>query len=134
MSSRRPASLSTGPRSGRSRGPSLAGVVGTVGNQAATLDEALGADGSAHPHCADLAARLEQVDLPSAGETIRASLAAQRVGFGGGDNPAPFLVDPVPRVVAAGEWELLRDALAQRGRALAEFVADVYGARAIVAA
>ena len=43
-----------------------------------------------------------------------------------------FHLDPVPRVIAAAEWDELAAGLAQRVRALEAWCADVYGARAIV--
>jgi uncharacterized circularly permuted ATP-grasp superfamily protein len=79
-------------------------------------------------------APLEGADLAAASGTVRAALTERGVGFGGGDELSPFVVDPVPRIVAAEEWVELRRGLAQRGRALAAFVADVYGERSIVAA
>jgi uncharacterized circularly permuted ATP-grasp superfamily protein len=44
----------------------------------------------------------------------------------------PFRFDPVPRVIAAAEWEPLAAGLAQRVRALDRWCADAYGERAIV--
>ena len=43
-------------------------------------------------------------------------------------------MDPVPRVIDAAEWAAASAGLAQRARALAAFVADVYGERRAVAA
>jgi uncharacterized circularly permuted ATP-grasp superfamily protein len=69
---------------------------------------------------ADLAAR------------ARAAIAAAGVTFGAlGDER--FLIDPVPRVIRAAEWEPLAAGLGQRVRALDAFCADAYGARRIVA-
>ena len=45
-----------------------------------------------------------------------------------------FRVDPVPRLITADEWEHLSTGLAQRVRALNEFIADAYGERRMVAA
>jgi uncharacterized circularly permuted ATP-grasp superfamily protein len=73
-------------------------------------------------------------DLDATAAAVQATLDARGVGFGTGRERSPFLVDPVPRVIGADDWNLLRRALAQRGRALASFVADVYDQRAIVAA
>jgi uncharacterized circularly permuted ATP-grasp superfamily protein len=73
-------------------------------------------------------------DLDATAASVQANLDDRGVGFGSGSGRSPFLVDPVPRVIDAAEWRLLRRGLAQRGRALAAFVADVYGERAIVAA
>ena len=73
-------------------------------------------------------------DLDATAAAVQATLDERGVGFGAGRERSPFVVDPVPRVIEAGEWSLLRRALAQRGRALAAFVADVYGERRIVEA
>jgi uncharacterized circularly permuted ATP-grasp superfamily protein len=73
-------------------------------------------------------------DLDATAAAVQATLDARGVGFGSGSERSPFLVDPVPRVIDAEDWELLRRGLAQRGRALAAFVADVYAEREIVAA
>lgn len=55
------------------------------------------------------------------------------MSFGGGEG-STFRVDPVPRILTAGEWSRLEAGVAQRFRALAEFVSDVYGERRIVEA
>lgn len=73
-------------------------------------------------------------DLDATAAAVQATLDDGGVGFGSGADRSPFIVDPVPRVIDAAEWDLLRRGLAQRGRALAAFVADVYGERAICAA
>ena len=73
-------------------------------------------------------------DLEATAAAVQSALDERGVGFGSGADRSPFLVDPVPRVVEANDWDLLRRGLAQRGRALAAFVADVYGERAICAA
>lgn len=76
---------------------------------------------------------LATADLAATAAAVQAALDERGVGFGSGDDRSRFVVDPVPRVVEADEWDLLRRALAQRGRALAAFTADVYGERAICA-
>jgi uncharacterized circularly permuted ATP-grasp superfamily protein len=73
-------------------------------------------------------------DLDATAAAVQAAVDERGVGFGSGDGHSRFVVDPVPRVIDAGTWEHLQAALAQRGRALAAFVADVYGERAIFAA
>jgi uncharacterized circularly permuted ATP-grasp superfamily protein len=57
--------------------------------------------------------------------------ATQDVTFAA-DGDDRFHLDPIPRVIAAGEWDRLAAGLAQRVRALEAWCADVYGARAIV--
>jgi uncharacterized circularly permuted ATP-grasp superfamily protein len=56
--------------------------------------------------------------------------ALSGVTFGGDEERFEF--DPVPRVIAAAEWEPLAAGLAQRVRALDCWCADVYGSRRIV--
>ncbi len=73
-------------------------------------------------------------DLEATAMAVQTTLDERGVGFGAGEDRSPFIVDPVPRVIEPDEWDLLRRGLAQRGRALAAFAADVYGERAIVAA
>ena len=57
--------------------------------------------------------------------------ATAHVTFGA-DGDERFLLDPIPRVISAAEWEPLAAGLAQRVRALDAWCADVYGPRAIV--
>jgi carboxylate-amine ligase len=57
--------------------------------------------------------------------------AMEGVTFGS-DGDERFYFDPVPRVLAAAEWEPLAAGLCQRVRALERWCADVYGERAIV--
>jgi uncharacterized circularly permuted ATP-grasp superfamily protein len=60
-----------------------------------------------------------------------ARAAVDGITFGAKGNER-FHIDPVPRVIAAAEWDELAAGLAQRVRALEAWCADVYGARAIV--
>jgi uncharacterized circularly permuted ATP-grasp superfamily protein len=73
-------------------------------------------------------------DLEATAAAVQAAIDERGVGFGSGGDRSRFLVDPVPRVVDAQAWARLRTGLAQRAWALAAFVADVYGERAIFAA
>jgi uncharacterized circularly permuted ATP-grasp superfamily protein len=77
---------------------------------------------------------LATADLDAAAAAVCETLEERGVGFGSGRARSPFVVDPVPRVVEAEEWRRLQRGLAQRGRALAAYVADVYGERRICAA
>jgi uncharacterized circularly permuted ATP-grasp superfamily protein len=82
-----------------------------------------------------LAATLAGVDLVRLVDDVASELRGRGVTFGGsGPDGDAFRVDPVPRVISAGDWAPLAAGLAQRVRALNRFVADVYGAQEIVAA
>ena len=64
---------------------------------------------------------------------MRDALGHRGVSFRSAGGAAEFLVDPVPRVLGAGEWAALEAGLTQRVRALDAFVADAYGPRRAVA-
>jgi uncharacterized circularly permuted ATP-grasp superfamily protein len=70
-------------------------------------------------------------DLSALLEAARADVST--VSFRSADGNTRFNVDAVPRVIEAAEWAELETGLGQRARALNAFVADVYGARRIVA-
>jgi uncharacterized circularly permuted ATP-grasp superfamily protein len=78
----------------------------------------------------ELRERLEDADLGAIRAKVDDRLHRSGVTFG----TRLFAVDPVPRVIAAAEWEELRSGIVQRVRALEAFVADAYGSREIVGA
>lgn len=78
--------------------------------------------------------RLEGVDLEEASRRVRELVRDLGVGFNSPEGDGEFRVDPVPRVIAAAEWEPIADGLVQRAAALNAFIADAYSERAIVAA
>src|SRR5688500_12224832 len=57
-------------------------------------------------------------DLPALAAGVRSALGDRGVGFRSAGGNADFHVDPVPRVLGAGEWAALEAGLAQRVRAL----------------
>jgi uncharacterized circularly permuted ATP-grasp superfamily protein len=93
-------------------------------------DEHLYPDGTVRPPYEALFSALEGVDLRELTASVERWLADHGVGFG----ELPFVVDPIPRLIAANEWETVERGLAQRTRALNAFLHDVYGERRIVAA
>ena len=96
-------------------------------------DEALTLDGHPRP---DYERVLETLARDPAGAFESARRHAHELGasFGEGKGAHPFTVDPVPRIIGAGEWDAIESALAQRARALNAFVSDAYAERGIVAA
>ena len=95
-------------------------------------DEASHPDGRPRDGYASLMDALQGVDLSRLDEDVSARLADAGVTFGGA--PSTFRVDPVPRIFGAEEWAGIEAGVAQRARALAAFVCDVYADRAIVQA
>ena len=96
------------------------------------LDEAFGPDGVPRGSYARLLEAVGVDGLVAERERIARRVEDAGVRFGG-DDPPVFAVDPVPRIIEHDEWELVELGLRQRVRALNEFLADVYGARRIVA-
>jgi uncharacterized circularly permuted ATP-grasp superfamily protein len=88
------------------------------------------ADGAARPEYAAALAVLANTDLTRLTGDVAARLQQRGVTFGGD----AFVVDPVPRLLAAAEWDALAAGLAQRSRALNSFLLDAYGAQTIVTA
>ena len=72
---------------------------------------------------------LRDCDLEQLAGAVRTHLDGHGVTFGG----EPFVVDPIPRLIAAAEWAALAAGLGQRARALNAFLADVYGEQRILA-
>jgi uncharacterized circularly permuted ATP-grasp superfamily protein len=97
------------------------------------FDEALMPDGRPRPLARPALDAVAERGPTQALDAVRGSLRAAGVTFSAVNGDAEFLVDPVPRVIAAAEWETLERGLAQRVRALNAFLRDAYGARAIVA-
>ena len=99
------------------------------------MDEAYGPDGA--PRAA-VRAPAGGPGRARPGRGGRAVAAALEPRTGWPSAPAtsarPFHVDPVPRLIGAEEWAATSAGLTQRARALAAFLADVYGDGRIVAA
>jgi carboxylate-amine ligase len=97
-------------------------------------DEALLPSGAPRPQYVELFRRLSEAGAAELAAGVAAAAERTGVAFGGENDARPFHVDAVPRVFGAEEWAALEAGLIQRVLALDAFVADVYGARAIVAA
>ncbi len=100
---------------------------------AGAYDEGFRPDGSPRAGYEELFAAFGANALAEAARRCGLALAERGVEFGGAD-PHVFDVDPVPRIIGAGEWDGLELGLIQRARALNAFLADVYGERRAVAA
>jgi len=96
-------------------------------------DEACDHDGRPRRHYATVLDALAAADLEELSREVAADLDEEGVTFGG-DGGSAFRVDPVPRILAADEWSRIEAGVAQRARALTEYVCDVYGERRIVEA
>lgn len=96
--------------------------------EAGNFDEAFAPTGAPRHPYAELLAALAQPDPAELRERVRSRVAAAGLGFGPGREIA---VDPVPRLIAAAEWERLEPGLLQRARALNAFLADAYGEQRI---
>ena len=96
-------------------------------------DEAVDDDGVVRPVARGAMRALEGRDLEELAVEVERHGADEGVVFHSSDGDEVFVIDPVPRVLAAAEWARVEAGLAQRVRALNAFVADVYGERRIVA-
>src|SRR3954451_19807776 len=76
---------------------------------------------------------LGAADLAELAEELRAEVRERGVRYGE-TGPGEFVVDAVPRLFTAVEWEELARGLSQRIRALDAFLRDAYGDRRIVEA
>ncbi|HXF30411.1 MAG TPA: circularly permuted type 2 ATP-grasp protein [Solirubrobacterales bacterium] len=88
------------------------------------FDEAFAKTGTARPPYATVIDALARHDLVELRERVRSNIEEIGLSFGPGN---PMVVDPVPRVIDATEWEALEAGLLQRARALNAFLLDAYG-------
>jgi uncharacterized circularly permuted ATP-grasp superfamily protein len=84
--------------------------------------------GRPRPGYAELLAALEGVDLATLAANVAAQLEQHEVSFGG----TPFTIDPIPRLILGAEWDTLSAGLAQRTRALNQFLLDAYSEQRVV--
>jgi uncharacterized circularly permuted ATP-grasp superfamily protein len=93
-------------------------------------DEDRDENGAPRHGYAQLFDALDGVDLPELSAAVTRHLERDGVNFGGD----PFVVDPVPRLLGAAEWDGLARGLAQRARALNAFLLDAYSEQRVVSA
>ena len=108
-------------------------VTALDGYRSATYDDAVAPDGSIRPVARAVMDAVLAHDVGALGAELSTEIDAMGIRFESVDGDDSWHVDPVPRVIAAAEWERVAAGLAQRVRALNAFVADVYGERRIVA-
>jgi uncharacterized circularly permuted ATP-grasp superfamily protein len=106
--------------------PSLAGYPAVDG------DEVVAPGGRLRERAEPLRPLLARTDLPALGEAAGRAFRARGAELGtwrdGRLTVRPVALDPVPRVLPASEWRPVAAGVAQRHRALAAFLADVYRA------
>ncbi len=98
-----------------------------------TFDEAFGEDGTPRPHARAALEAVARAGPAALADSVAQTLASAGVMFNSARGNLPYYVDPVPRVIAAEDWDHVKRGLAQRVRALNAYVADAYGTRRIVA-
>lgn len=99
----------------------------------APYDEIFASPGVPREHYRAVVEALDATDLADLEARMRAGIVERRARYGASGADA-FVVDAVPRLLPADEWELLTRGLTQRVRALDAFLHDAYGERRIVAA
>jgi uncharacterized circularly permuted ATP-grasp superfamily protein len=104
--------------------------MGSDGVAAQAFEEDRDTSGRTRPGYRKLMEALDGVDLAALTAAVSRQLERDGVSFGGN----AFVVDPVPRILHAAEWDDLTAGLAQRARALNRFLRDAYGEQRVVAA
>jgi carboxylate-amine ligase len=103
------------------------------GYRSPTYDDAVDGDGRLRPEGRAVLEAVLAHDLPALGRAVRDAIDGRGIRFAAVNGDDSWHVDPIPRVIGRADWAQLEAGLAQRARALNAFVADVYGARRIVA-
>ena len=89
-----------------------------------------------HPHCAPLVDALRSLspeDLDVRAAALASAFRDQGITFSLSGEERPFPLDLVPRVIDAGEWDVVERGVVQRVRALEAFLADMAGEQAVLA-
>jgi uncharacterized circularly permuted ATP-grasp superfamily protein len=99
-------------------------------------DEMFAGDGAPHPHTKalfDALQLLSSADLEERVGVLQRSLRDQGITFSHAGQEWIFPLDLIPRLIPTAEWELIEAGVIQRVRALEAFLADIYGARTVLA-
>lgn len=99
-----------------------------------SFEEGIGGGRHATAHDRLLWESIGDRDLKELSEAVARDTSRRGVSFESANGAQGFRIDPIPRVIDAGEWHVLSTGVAQRVRALESFVRDVYGDRRIVQA
>ena len=99
-----------------------------------SYDEFCGADGAPRPHWQGLVDQLgswQPAELAERWEQARRLIRDNGVTYAMQDEKSgeqrPWVLDPIPLVVAGGDWERLEVGINQRARVLDALLADLYG-------
>lgn len=84
-------------------------------------------------HLAQALAGLDLTDVTSRADSMARTFLDKGVTFDYAGEERPFPLDLVPRIISAGDWDVLERGVAQRVRALEAFLNDVYSKMAVVA-
>src|SRR3712207_347285 len=81
-------------------------------------DEAWDENGAVRPHYEQLIDALAGADLDRLARDVADEMESRGAAFRGAGGDEAFRVDPIPRLITAGEWAEVERGLKQRVRAL----------------
>src|SRR5258706_11013649 len=100
----------------------------------AAFDELLDPEGRLRPHYAKLIGALDEfspAELDRRSEACRRLVQEQGITYNVYDDPRgmerPWQLDPIPFILAPGEWRALEAGLVHRAQLLNKILADCYG-------
>ena len=127
------------PAAPRHPGPSAAGPFAGYRAADAAYDEFLGADGSPRPHWSGLVDHLGSWRpdmLANRWDQARRLIRDNGVTYAMQDEASgeqrPWVLDPIPLVIAAADWAGLEVGINQRARVLDALLADLYGPQHVI--
>lgn len=95
-------------------------------------DEAFNPGGELRPAYRELLGSIDQNSLASVQSQVQTKLSEAGVSFGPEGMRSKFVVDAIPRVITAEDWQTLVAGLRQRIKALQLFLADIYSRQEIL--
>jgi uncharacterized circularly permuted ATP-grasp superfamily protein len=96
------------------------------GYRSRTFDDAVTTDGAVRPFARPALEAVLAHDLAELAADVRSDTRERGIRFESVDGDDSWHLDPVPRAIAADDWDALAAGLGQRLRALNAFIADVY--------